>query len=411
MLSKTEQLARPQGVLVLKKGREKPLLNRHPWIFSGAIDRIEGDPTPGDAVSVITRHGDFIGLAGWNPASQITGRMMTWEDRLLDDEFWEEAIAQSIGRRQWLDLEPETTGYRLINGESDGIPGLIVDKYDRYLVFQCLTKVIDVRKQQIIEHLKALTFQGQSPLAIVERSDASVRKLEGLPQIAEVVFGEIPEGGVWFKENQLSFKVDLVKGHKSGFYLDQRDNRAILGLESLVKDKDVLNCFAYTGGFSAYAASANAKSVTSVDTSVPSLTLAEENVQKNSPDRPQDEYLAGNVFDVLRHYQEENVQFDVIVLDPPKFAHSAKDIKKATRGYRDINLLGMSLLRPGGTLLTFSCSGLISADLFQKVVFGAAVDAGRQATVLKQLNQSNDHVVSLHFPEGHYLKGLMLEIR
>ena len=411
MLSKTEQLARPQGVLVLKKGREKPLLNRHPWIFSGAIDRIEGDPTPGDAVSVITRHGDFIGLAGWNPASQITGRMMTWEDRLLDDEFWEEAIAQSIGRRQWLDLEPETTGYRLINGESDGIPGLIVDKYDRYLVFQCLTKVIDVRKQQIIEHLKALTFQGQSPLAIVERSDASVRKLEGLPQIAEVVFGEIPEGGVWFKENQLSFKVDLVKGHKSGFYLDQRDNRAILGLESLVKDKDVLNCFAYTGGFSAYAASANAKSVMSVDTSVPSLTLAEENVQKNSPDRPQDEYLAGNVFDVLRHYQEENVQFDVIVLDPPKFAHSAKDIKKATRGYRDINLLGMSLLRPGGTLLTFSCSGLISADLFQKVVFGAAVDAGRQATVLKQLNQSNDHVVSLHFPEGHYLKGLMLEIR
>ncbi len=411
MLSKTEQLARPQGVLVLKKGREKPLINRHPWIFSGAIDRIEGDPTPGDAVSVITRNGDFIGLAGWNPASQITGRMMTWEDRLLDDEFWEEAIAQSIGRRQWLDLEPETTGYRLINGESDGIPGLIVDKYDRYLVFQCLTKVIDVRKHQIIEHLKALTFQGQSPLAIVERSDASVRKLEGLPQIAEVVFGEIPEGGVWFKENQLSFKVDLVKGHKSGFYLDQRDNRALLGLESLVKDKDVLNCFAYTGGFSAYAAKANAKSVTSVDTSVPSLTLAEENVQKNSPDRPQDEYLAGNVFDVLRHYQEENVQFDVIVLDPPKFAHSAKDIKKATRGYRDINLLGMSLLKPGGTLLTFSCSGLISADLFQKVVFGAAVDAGRQATVLKQLNQSNDHVVSLHFPEGHYLKGLMLEIR
>ena len=156
----------------------------------------------------------------------------------------------------------------MINGESDGIPGLIVDKYDRYLVFQCLTKVIDVRKQQIIEHLKALTFQGQSPLAIVERSDASVRELEGLPQIAEVVFGEIPEGGVWFKENQLSFKVDLVKGHKSGFYLDQRDNRAILGLESLVKDKDVLNCFAYTGGFSAYAASANAKSVTSVDLSL-----------------------------------------------------------------------------------------------------------------------------------------------
>ncbi len=406
----SEKYAKPNGVMVLKKGREKPLLNQHPWIFSGAIERMEGGAKPGDAVYVTTLKGDFFGVAVYNPVSQITGRIMAWGDQELDDDYWQETIQQSVARRDWLNLEPNTTGYRLINAESDSIPGLIVDKYDDYLVFQCLTKGIDVRKNQIVHQLKNLQFpNGNRAKGIIERSDAAVRKKEGLQQTSGVIEGDVPEDGVWFVENNLSFKVDLLKGHKSGFYLDQRDNRQLLGLKSLVEGKRVLNCFAYTGGFSAYAAHAGAAQVISVDTSVPSLELAEENVLKNTPDRPDDEFIAGNVFDVLRHYQDQEEQFDVIVLDPPKFAHSAKDINKATRGYRDINLLGMDILKPGGKLLTFSCSGLISADLFQKIVFGAAVDANRYATILKNLHQSADHTISLHFPEGYYLKGLLLE--
>lgn len=408
----TENYAKPNGVMVLKKGREKPLLNQHPWIFSGAIERIEGDPKAGDAVYVTTLKGDFMGVAVFNPVSQITGRIMSWQDQDLDDDYWHDAIHQSINRRTWLNLEPNTNGYRLINAESDGIPGLIVDKYDDYLVFQCLTKGIDVRKDQILSQLQNLISPNSNqPKAIVERSDAAVRKKEGLAQTKGVVSGSLPDDGIWFLENDLSFKVDLLNGHKSGFYLDQRDNRQLLGLRSLVEGKRVLNCFAYTGGFSAYAAHADASQVISVDTSIPSLELAEENVLKNTPNRPNDEFIAGNVFDVLRHYQEHDEQFDVIVLDPPKFAHSAKDINKATRGYRDINLLGMDILRPGGKLLTFSCSGLISADLFQKIVFGATVDARKHATILKSLHQSADHTVSMHFPEGYYLKGFLLEVQ
>ncbi|MEM8856936.1 MAG: class I SAM-dependent rRNA methyltransferase [Chloroflexota bacterium] len=411
MTNAAKRYSRPQGAIVLKAGREKPLLNLHPWIFSGAIDQTEGDLQPGDAVFVLTHKRDFLGIAVWNPNSQITVRMMSWVDTLLDDEYWQTAIKQAVQRRAWLSLEPQTNGYRLINAESDGIPGLIVDRYDESLVFQALTMGIDVRRDQIIQALQSLDlFDGSKATSIIERSDVNVRKKEGLPQVSGHVWGESVKSPAFFLENNHLFQVDLLKGHKTGFYLDQRENRALLGLPSLVEGKRILNCFAYTGGFSVYAAAAGAKSVVSVDASVPALEIAEQNVERLGLNRNEDEFLAGNVFDVLRYYVEENEQFDVIILDPPKFAHSQKDIQKASRGYKDINFLAMHLLKPGGVLLTFSCSGLISTDLFQKIVMGAAVDAGKTATLLKTLSQASDHTVSLHFPEGHYLKGLMCEI-
>lgn len=411
MTTQSKQLETPQGQLVLKPKREKPLLNYHPWVFSGAVARTEGKLVPGDAVNVVSAKGDFLGVAVWNPVSQIVGRVMTWTDEPLDNHYWQKSLTRSIKRRDWLNLEPDTNGYRMVNAESDGIPGLIVDRYDRWLVFQCLTKGVDARKEQIIATLQNVRFpDGGRPMGIIERSDVAVRKKEGLKQLSGVRWGETPLEKVTFQENKLRFQADLFKGHKTGFYLDQRENRALLGMRSLIEGKEILNCFAYTGGFSVYAASAGAKSVVSVDSSVPSLEIAEQNVQHNADDRQNDEFLAGNVFEVLRHYKEIGKKFDVIILDPPKFAHSNRDIKKAGRGYRDINMLGFELLRPGGILLTFSCSGLISTDLFQKIVFGAAVDAGRNATILKNLHQSSDHTVSLHFPEGHYLKGFMCEV-
>ncbi|MEM9773091.1 MAG: class I SAM-dependent rRNA methyltransferase [Chloroflexota bacterium] len=402
---------RPQGTIVLKPFREKPLLNQHPWIFSGAISRTEGNLQPGDAVYVLSSKEDFLGIAVWNPNSQITGRIMSWTDTLLDDAFWQTALNNALQRRGWLSLEPDTNGYRLVHAESDGIPGLVVDRYASWLVFQALTMGIHVRRNQIIDILAQLTLpDGSVPVGIVERSDVNVRKKEGLPRFSDQVWGKTLGGPITFLENNYRFQVDLLNGHKTGFYLDQRENRSLLGLESIVEGKRVLNCFAYTGGFSVYAAAGGADTITSVDASVPALELAEKHVKQLGLDRQHDEFLAGNVFEVLRYYLETSEMFDVIVLDPPKFAHSQRDVQKASRGYRDINLLAMQILRPRGKLFTFSCSSAISNDLFQKIVFGAAVDAGRTATILKTLTQGGDHPVSIHFPEGHYLKGLMCEI-
>lgn len=413
MTTQSKNLETPQGSIVLKSKRDKPLINHHPWIFSGAIARTEGELTPGDAVTVTSSQGEFLGIAVWNPASQIAGRIMTWVDEPLNDAYWNRLITRSIDRRRWLALEPNTNGYRLVNAESDGIPGLVVDRYDRWLVYQCLTMGIDVRREQIIESLKNIRLEnGEPPLGIIERSDVAVRKKEGLKQFSGLVWGELPTGNISFKENGLTFEADLLNGHKTGFYLDQRENRALFNSPALVENKEILNCFCYTGGFSVYAAQAGAKSIVNVDSSIPALETAEKIVRLNlnAANRPNDEYIAGNVFEVLRHYKEIGKKFDVIILDPPKFAQSNRDIKKAGRGYRDINMLGCQLLRPGGYLFTFSCSGLISTDLFQKIVFGAAVDAGRDAIILKNLHQSSDHTVSLHFPEGHYLKGFMCEV-
>lgn len=395
------------AVLHLKPKREKPVRNRHPWIFSGAIARIEGDVSPGDLVTVVDSHGRFQATAYYNPRSQIQARILSWdENEPIDDAFWRRKLERAINGRKLLALEPETTAYRLVNAEADGLPGLIVDKYSNFLVMQCLTLGIDRRKELFIQLLTDL----QQPAGIGERSDAAVRKKEGLSKVVQVCWGERPPPTLVIRENKLQFGVDLLGGHKTGFYLDQRENRALLGQPRFVAGQEMLNVFAYTGGFGLYAAAGGAAQVTHIDSSIPALEQAERNAALNGLTRPQDEYLAGDAFEILRDYRDAGRQFDVIVLDPPKFAHGRRDEKRAARGYKDLNWLALRLLRPGGLLATFSCSGLIDASLFQKIVFGAAVDARRDTQILQKLGQAPDHPVLLTFPESAYLKGLLCRV-
>lgn len=395
------------GRVILKRGREKPVHNRHPWVFSGAIAQIEGKPQPGDLVQVAAAGGHPLAHGYFNSHSQIQVRLLSWDiNERIDEAFWRGRLESAIRGREKLQLEPQTTAYRLVNAEADRLPGLIVDRYGSHLVIQCLTGGIDARKEQIIPLLAELL----RPESIVERSDAAVRRKEGLPQAKGVVWGAEPIGPVTIYENGLPFLVDLMEGHKSGFYLDQRDNRALVGQPRFAAGAELLNVFAYTGGFASYAAVGGASRIVNIDSSAAVLELAEQNVTAAAGARPQDEYWAGDAFEILRDYRDEGKRFDMIILDPPKFAHSQRDIDRATRGYKDLNWLALQLLRPGSTLATFSCSGLVTAELFQKVVFGAAVDAGREVQILHTLQQGADHPVLLSFPESAYLKGLLCRV-
>ncbi|MBK8984596.1 MAG: class I SAM-dependent rRNA methyltransferase [Chloroflexi bacterium] len=394
------------GIITLKPGREKPVLNRHPWIFSGAIHHSDGRSQPGDLVTILGKDGRFLATAYANPRSQIHARILTWDpDEAINDDFWLRRIRRAVACRQALDLD-KTTAYRLINAEADALPGLIVDRYGDYLVMQCLTLGIDRRKTQ----LAGLLAAELQPTGILERSDGSVRAKEGLPETSGLLWGEMPPNPLHIQENGHTFVVDLSGGHKTGFYLDQRTNRAIVGAPRHVAGKEILNVFAYTGGFAVYAAANGAGPITNIDSSVGVLELAEKNVLLAGGERPSDEYLLGDAFMILRDFRDNGRQFDVVILDPPKFAHSQRDVERAARGYKDLNWLALRLLRPGGLLATFSCSGLISADLFQKILFSAAIDAGRDVQILQPLAQAPDHPVLLSFPESAYLKGLLCRI-
>ncbi len=394
----------PTATLVLRPGREKPVLNHHPWVFSGAIARIEGQAEPGDLITIADNKGKPLAIGYFNPRSQIRARILTWDaGAVIDAAFWRALLERAILGRDLLDLPPGTTVYRLVNAEADGLPGLIVDRYGDYLVVQCLTLGIDRRKELLFDLLAEML----SPAGIFERSDVEVRQKEGLQQTSGTRRGQEPPAELVVLENELSFLVDVHHGHKTGFYLDQRDNRAAVGRPEFLADREVLNLFAYTGAFGVYAANSGAKRITHVDSSSTALELAERNIELNGFTRPDDQYIAGDAFEVLRYYREEGEQFDVVILDPPKFAHTQGGVDRATRGYKDLNWLALRLLRPGGLLVTFSCSGLVSADLFQKVVFGAAVDAQRDVQILQHLGQAADHPVLITFPESAYLKGLL----
>lgn len=405
------------GKLVLKPGRDKPLRNRHPWIFSGAVERVEGEPNPGELVLVTTAQGRDIAIAYYNPRSQIVGRTLADPQQPIDSQFWMERIQASYALRFGLGFGPETDSYRLISAESDQLPGLVVDRYGSCLVLQALTLGIDRRKAEIAALLREIPLpDGTRPTAIIEKSDASVRRKEGLKPVVQPLFGKMPTEPLEIRENGYRFLVDLAAGHKTGFYLDQRDNRALFQRPPLSTSRlsaplngkrSLLNMFAYTGGFAVYAAAAGFERIVNVDSSFSALEMAEQNVVRNHGERPGDEYLAGDSFEVLRHFYDEGEQFDVVVLDPPKFVHSKQDIQKASRGYKDINRLGMRLTRPGGFLLTFSCSGLLETSLFQKILFGAALDAEREIKIIQPLAQGGDHPISLAFPEGKYLKGFL----
>ena len=393
-----------RAAIILKAGREKSLLRRHPWIFSGAIERIVGAPASGDTLAVRDSAGIFLAWAGYSPDSRITARVWSWsETENIDAEFFRKRIIGAMMVRNELGLARASTGMRLVHAESDGLPGLIVDRYGDVLVIQLGSAGAERWRDIIADILEDLC----KPVCIYERSDSDSRTLEGLEVRNGVLRGRLPDR-VEVIENGLRFKVDVAAGQKTGFYLDQRDNRALT--ETLALDKDVLNCFCYTGGFSLYALRGMAKSVLSIDASGDALRIAAENLSCNGLDSSRAEWKEADVFQALRKLRDQDRKFDLVILDPPKFAPTAAFAEKAARGYKDINLLAFKLLNPGGLLCTYSCSGGISTDLFQKIIAGAALDAGVDAQIVHHLHASADHPVLLSFPEGEYLKGMVVRI-
>jgi 23S rRNA (cytosine1962-C5)-methyltransferase len=387
-------------VLTLKPGREKSLKRHHPWIFSGAIARVDGEPQAGDTVEVRAADGGFLALAAYSPASQIRARVWRWTPGPVDEAFFTTTVFAAAGRRETLAAAADCNAQRLIHGESDGLPGVVADRFGDHVVVQLLAAGAERWRDAIGAALLALP----GVRGVSERSDADVRELEGLAARNAHLCGEAPSGPLPVVEHGLHYAIDAGAGHKTGFYLDQRDNRLLL--RHLSAGRTVLDAFCYQGGFALNALAGGASAVTAIDSSAPALTIARTNATRNG--------LAGvdwreaDVFQLLRQFRNEGRRFDMIVLDPPKLAPTAAHVEKAARAYKDANLLGFKLLNPGGRLMTFSCSGGVSADLFQKIVAGAALDAGVDARIEAWLHAAPDHPVALHFPEGEYLKGLLL---
>jgi 23S rRNA (cytosine1962-C5)-methyltransferase len=392
--------------VILKPKRDKSLLNRHPWVFSGAIARIDGQLRPGDTVDVRAADGRWLARGAYSPHSQIRVRVWSFNpEKVIDTGFFETRLQQALDLRRQVLAETDTNAYRIVSGESDGLPGLIVDRYDNWAVCQFLSAGTEHWKPIIVRCIDDLI---PDLLGIYERSDVDVRKKEGLELSTGRLSGEAPPDQIDIQENGCRYRVDVKVGHKTGFYLDQRDNRACVA--AYARGAEVLNCFAYTGGFAVAALKAGAVHVVNIDASGPALELARAHVALNDLDSARADHVTGDVFNLLRRYRTDRRNFDVVVLDPPKFVTAKSDLRRASRGYKDISRLAFELLRPGGILFTFSCSGLMGRDLFQKIVADAALDAGRHAVILQWLNQSPDHPTALNFPEGSYLKGLVCRV-
>ena len=391
--------------LILKPGKERSLYRRHPWIFEGSVARLNGRAKPGDTVDVLDADGRVLARAAWSPKSQIRARIWSFDPQtIIDDAFFKRRVADAVARRQAMPQLAGQEGMRLIHGESDGLPGVIADRYGDTICLQLTAAGPDKWRKAIVGALVKATGVAR----IYERSDSDVRGLEGLEPVTGWVHGEAPDAALSIDENGVRLGVDVVGGHKTGFYLDQRDNRLLT--RDLAAGKAVLNCFCYTGGFSLQALAGGAASTLSIDSSGPALVGARANLAMNPQlDASRAEWLEADVFEALRVFRKEGRRFDLIVLDPPKFAPSAAHAERAARAYKDINLLGFRLLNPGGYLMTYSCSGGIGLELLQKIVAGAAVDAGRDARILRRLAAGPDHPIALHFPEGEYLKGLLVQ--
>lgn len=393
------------AAVILKAGREKSVLRRHPWIFSGAIQKTQGDIEDGGTVEVFSASGQWLCRGAYSSQSQIRVRIWTWrEDETLGTQFFQARLKVAGEARAKLLASTRTSAYRLVNAEADGLPGLVVDRYGDFLVCQFLAAGTEFWKKTIVAELAELF----DPMGIYERSEMSIRHKEGLEPKVGVLWGQEPPELVEIVEDGIHFYVDVKQGHKTGFYLDQRENRQ--AIVDFASGQRVLNCFAYSGGFGLRALAAGASSVLNVESSNSALELLQKNVRLNGFDPARVENSAGDVFQVLRQLQDAGRKFDLIILDPPKFAEAANQIEKAARGYKDINLLAMKLLTPMGVLFTFSCSGHISPELFQKIVADAALDAGREVQIIRYLSQAADHPIALNFPEGRYLKGLICRI-
>lgn len=392
--------------LILTPGKERSLFRRHPWIFAGSVERLDGRARPGDTVTVVSADGKPLARAAWSPESQIRARVWSFDaDAAIDHAFFKRAVAASVARRASIPALQGQEGVRLIHGESDGLPGVIADRYGAVVVLQLTSAGADKWREAIVAGL----VQATGCAAVFERSDSEVRGLEGLAPRTGCVHGELPAGTLTIVENGVRMEVDVEGGHKTGFYLDQRDNRLLTG--RLAAGRDVLNCFCYTGGFSLQALAGGAKSVLSIDSSGPALDSARRNLSLNPQlDAGRAEWHEADVFKALRALKDEGRRFGLIVLDPPKFAPSAAHAERAARAYKDINLFGFRLLEPGGILMSYSCSGGIGLELFHKIVAGAAIDAGVDARIIYRLSAAPDHPIGLAVPEGEYLKGLACQV-
>ena len=389
----------------LAKGKEKPVKHHHSWVFSGAIAKVIGQPANGDLVSVNDFNGQFLAYGYYNQASKITVRLLAWsETEIIDEQWWFQKIFKSIERRkEGIDLNA-TDSYRLIFSEADELPGLIVDKYQDYLVCQFLTLGIDQRKQIIIDALVKIL----NPKGIFERSDASARILEGLSVSSGLLYGSIPTEPILIKENNIHFLVDVNEGQKSGYFLDQRENRAYVA--NFAKGKNVLDCFSYSGGFSLYAKNAGAKEVTAVDSSAAAIASVQKNYQANQIPFAEENLIVADVFQYLREANSANKHWDMIILDPPKLAPSRKSLPRAERAYKDLNMQALKLMKEGDLLATFSCSASVTLEHFKQILAWAAVDAGKELQFIHEFGQPIDHPVRSAFPESYYLKGLLCRV-
>ncbi|WP_111977798.1 class I SAM-dependent rRNA methyltransferase [Algibacillus agarilyticus] len=388
--------------IVLNPGRDKSLIRKHPWVFSRAIKEIQGKPERGETVEVVNNKNNFLCLAAYSPDSQITARAWSFNAKdTIDADFFEQKITKALKTR--LDIiADESDAYRLIAAESDGLPGVTIDYYAGTIVAQFLSAGAEFHKANIVTAL--LNVFPNAP--IFERSDVDVRKKEGLHPIKGWLANPQESTKVVITEHGLKIELDIEQGHKTGFYLDQRDSR--YATRKYCQGKTVLNCFSYTGAFSLYAKQAGAKSITNVDISANAIALARQNHTLNGFDEKETEFVKADVFKLLRQYKEEGRKFDTIILDPPKFVENKHQLKGACRGYKDINMLAFQLLNEGGTLLSFSCSGLMEESLFQKIIADAALDANRNGIFIEKLGQAKDHPIGLAYPEGYYLKGFVV---
>ena len=391
------------GTVFLHAGKDKPVRQGHPWIFSGAIRKEPKNPVPGMTVDVMDADKKFVARGYYNPHSQIRVRVLTTNDfEMIDSAFIRRRIEESIARRTHIFTSGKTSCARLVAHESDMLPGLIVDRYGDWISFQIVTAGMERWRPEIIETLKNVC----KPSGIIERSDEAVREKEGLPQRIEVVFGTLPPEPISVQENGMKLLVDIESGHKTGFYLDQRDSRAVI--QEYAKGLRILNCFSFTGGFAVSAMMGGALEVINIDESAPALGIARKNLESNGFKTSDEHFIKGDVFKILRELKASGKTFDMVILDPPKFVTSTAHIDRACRGYKDLSLLGMQLLKPNGLLATFSCSGMVSRDLFQKVVFGASLDAKANMQIIKHLSQAECHPTLLTFPESLYLKGFLM---
>ncbi len=395
-------------LITLKAGRDKSAIRRHPWIFSGAIDTVSGVPEFGESVEVYAYNGDFLGIAAYSPTSQIRARFWSFFEKTeIDELFFEERLETAIQLREsrGFSISNPLSAFRLIYAENDGIPGCIIDKYGEYYSVEILAAGPEKHREIIYKVLAKKT----GCKGIFERCDSDVRKKEGMEKRTGVVYGIVPETPIPMEENGIRFLIDIRNGHKTGYYLDQRDARKRIG--ELSSGKKVLNCFCYTGGFGLFALKGNASHVYQVDVSKSALKIAKELLIENKLPTAKATHTEADVFQYLRKCRDKGETFDLIVLDPPKFVEAKDHLQKGARGYKDINLLAMKLLSPNGMLATFSCSGLMDMSLFQKIIADAASDAKKDMQIIERFGQPADHPISLAFPEGQYLKGLLVQLK